>query len=283
MVEVAERRGREGGEANSYVHLIFIRHGERADQVKVAPQPTSENATLASIYESKTPHDPNLTRVGLQQASEAGKHFKKRIQEVQNENKITFDEIRVESSPFLRCLQTAANIAKELQIGSIKVNYRVCETLWDTEEFEQADANGGIFETLQLKTVDPDVLCIEALSGIEVHDTISWHSEATKLYPEDVDSLEVRYDMIAEHFKTQEAVPATTGKSLCVIVVTHAAMQMSLPERFNAREQSALGLIYASSWQALIKHNADGTRDDPVVIEELNDDYILTKSTTTPL
>lgn len=59
---------------------------------------------------------------------------------------------------------------------------------------------------------------------------------------------------------------------------------MNLPERFNAKEQSALGLIYCSSFQALIKivnnnlaDSSSSVREAPVVIEELNDDFIITK------
>ena len=95
------------GAQPSFLCLIFMRHGERADcvaKVEGAPQ----------VYESTTAHDPALTAVGLTQADEAGVHFKKRIAEVQRLYGVTFDEILVESSPFLRCLQTASKVAKQL-------------------------------------------------------------------------------------------------------------------------------------------------------------------------
>ena len=105
-------------------------------------------------------------------------------------------------------------------------------------------------------------------------DTTDWYTEANQLFPEDTDTIETRYDLITEHYKTR---PVPLGKSVCVIVATHGAFNMSLPQRFNAQEKSAMGLIYAASWQTIIKLNPDGTRDPSVIIEELNDDYIQTK------
>ena len=84
-------------------------------------------------------------------ASEAGRYFKERIPEiVQAEGNSPSEHIiKVESSPFLRCLQTAANIATELSIDTVNVNYRVCEVLREGK-FPEAQENGGIFETLEL-------------------------------------------------------------------------------------------------------------------------------------
>ena len=66
---------------------------------------------------------------------------------------VNFDEVRIESSPFLRCLQTAGQVAEELEINDVHVNYRVCETLWEgVEEFENANGlEGGIFGSLEVK------------------------------------------------------------------------------------------------------------------------------------
>ena len=77
-----------------------MRHGERADFAPVDEEGGGENPT----YVSSTEHDPNLTEKGLRQAYEAGLHFKRRIQEYETANKVIFSEIRVECSPFLRCL-----------------------------------------------------------------------------------------------------------------------------------------------------------------------------------
>ena len=90
--------------------MAFIRHGERADFV-------------AEEYEYDVPHDPILTPVGVQQAAETGKF----LADYLKENK--YDEVILESSPFIRTLMTAAQIAKALNISQIKVNYRYSEWL----------------------------------------------------------------------------------------------------------------------------------------------------------
>lgn len=165
-------------------------------------------------------------------------------------------------------------MAKELSIcNPIEVNYRVCETLWGTDEFEQAQENGGIFSTLEFKTKEVEVLRESALSGVEVRDTEDWLAEATTLFPEDSDSLGTRYDCIAQHYKN---IPIKPGESMCIVVATHAAIVMNLPPQFNSKTEP-MRCGYCSSWQAMIKVHPDGSREEPVIICELHDSYITTK------
>ena len=103
------------------------------------------------MYMSTVAHDPNLTHTGTIQATEAAKHFKQRVAAVQKQYGIVYDEIRIESSPFVRCLQTASRAALALERSLINVNYRVCETL-KQKHFEEAHAGVGIFTGLSLKT-----------------------------------------------------------------------------------------------------------------------------------
>ena len=63
-----------------------------------------------SVWEIKD--DPPLSKNGLQQASFAGKQFAKYFKN----NDLNFDEIIIESSPFLRCVQTASRIAEQLNV-----------------------------------------------------------------------------------------------------------------------------------------------------------------------
>ena len=209
------------------------------------------------MYVSQTDHDTSLTIQGLAQATDAGKHFKQKIEAVQAEHGITFDEVRIQSSPFVRCLQTASQLAKELSVNKIDVNYRVCETLYGGS-FDEANAlEGGLLANLELKKMGAAALKDTALGGVNVVDTNDWYTEATQLYPEDDDTLPVRYNLVTDYFKN---FPVPQGKSICIVVVSHAAFNLELPRRFNAKEESALGLIYCSSFQALIKVNADGSR-----------------------
>ena len=57
--------------------------------------------------------------------------------------------------------------------------------------------------------------------------------------------IEQRYDLIRDHYLNY-AVP--DGKSISVIVASHAAFNFNLPKRFNAKEESAMGLCYCSSF-----------------------------------
>jgi broad specificity phosphatase PhoE len=44
---------------------------------------------------------------------------------------MNFDEIYIESSPFLRCLQTASRIAEKLRVKKVEVNWLITEHLGD--------------------------------------------------------------------------------------------------------------------------------------------------------
>lgn len=79
--------------------LFVVRHGERADNINMG-HPRHEP------YE--VPDDPHLTKRGLEQAKAAGTKILSMIKD----KKIT--NVRVVSSPFVRCLMTAQQIAMVL-------------------------------------------------------------------------------------------------------------------------------------------------------------------------
>ena len=85
----------------------LIRHGERADKVNYEKQGIKIEQFL----------DPPLTPQGFEQAQDTGLHFKKYLAEH------GYDSIVIESSPFLRTMQTASIVAKHLGIEKIKINY----------------------------------------------------------------------------------------------------------------------------------------------------------------
>ena len=87
--------------ASSHHHILQIRHGERADHA------------LHLKIEFPIKFDPPLTPLGLQQAKETGEYLLEYL-------KIhKFDEVRLDASPFLRTLMTAAGIAKVLGLPKI--------------------------------------------------------------------------------------------------------------------------------------------------------------------
>ena len=88
-----------------------IRHGERADNV--------DFQKLGIEIEQMS--DPPLTPLGIEQAKECGVFFKKHLEEQ------GYTKIIIQSSPYLRCLQTAAQTCKILDVETIEVDYSVGE------------------------------------------------------------------------------------------------------------------------------------------------------------
>ena len=81
--------------------------------------------------------------------------------------------------------------------------------------------------------------------GVSIVDTPDWYQECCDLFPESDEDLERRYDLVRDYYK---GYLVDQGKSVCVIVATHAAFNFNIPKRFNAKEESALGLIYCTSF-----------------------------------
>ena len=80
----------------------FIRHGERADQTS---NDDSKNFVVQS--EQTNPIDPPLTITGIKQAQATG-HF---LGKYFTDYAMKFDTLVIQTSPFLRCIMTAAEIA----------------------------------------------------------------------------------------------------------------------------------------------------------------------------
>ena len=91
--------------------VVFICHGEKADNSNLQ----RERDRIDNEF------DCPLTTLGLSQAHVTGQYLRKYFKEN------GFDKIIIESSPFLRTLETAAAIAKELSVYEIDVNYRAFE------------------------------------------------------------------------------------------------------------------------------------------------------------
>ena len=83
-----------------------MRHGERADFARANDSDSDDNLANknAPPYNSNIDHDPPLTAKGIDQATHAGTYLKDRMKAIEQEYGIKFDEVHIESSPFLRCL-----------------------------------------------------------------------------------------------------------------------------------------------------------------------------------
>ena len=47
-----------------------------------------------------------------------------------------FDKVIIDCSPFVRCMMTAAQIAKVLDVDEVMINYRATELLYDYYDFD---------------------------------------------------------------------------------------------------------------------------------------------------
>ena len=133
---------------------------------------------------------------------------------------LKFDQIRVESSPFVRCIQTASQAASVVGQDTVNISYRVCELLTVLEGSFAEVPDGKVIENLELKTAGTMAISQRALApSVSVVDTENWYQECCKLYPEDRDAQQRRYKIIADYYKEY---PVPAGKNLCMIVATHA-------------------------------------------------------------
>jgi broad specificity phosphatase PhoE len=115
-----------------------VRHGERCDNSELA----SEKARIELAW------DPPLTQIGEEQARLTGRELYNKIKQA------NLQYLVLESSPFLRCLQTAAIIAREIGIQSVHVNYLIGE--WMKPAFyPDGDPRGKLFvETLPREEIE---------------------------------------------------------------------------------------------------------------------------------
>lgn len=167
-------------------HVWVARHGQRIDFVDTDWEATAER-----------PYDPYLTPRGFQQATKTGEYLRESKSGVK----------RIISSPFLRCLQTSENIAKEIEKGgdevTIHVDYSLCEwygyfmtrpTFPSLEEMKQS------FPHVSLRPYKDNFLAIEP-------------NEVK--FPESVPAMQDRF----EKFLTQIQTNATNDER--VLCVTH--------------------------------------------------------------
>jgi broad specificity phosphatase PhoE len=87
--------------------IILVRHGERCDD------PEREIVGENDSAEPSVKFDCHLTDKGRRQAFQTGEYIKECVIE-QNKLKIKSSDIKIFSSPFLRCIQTASEICEGL-------------------------------------------------------------------------------------------------------------------------------------------------------------------------
>lgn len=99
-------------------YVFVFRHGQRKDHV------------LEEYPEFKHHPDSPLTPLGYQQAREVGQRLKKEIELIAERHGVQ-PVVTFESSPFLRCIETATQVGKELGLNECTLNYFFGEWLAD--------------------------------------------------------------------------------------------------------------------------------------------------------
>ena len=90
-------------------YILLIRHGERGD-----------HQSLFIGNDFKFSLDPELTQKGIDDARITGEYLKKEYID-----KKKFQTIKIFSSPFIRCMQTAGQIAKAIDIDCVNILYGI--------------------------------------------------------------------------------------------------------------------------------------------------------------
>jgi len=95
--------------------LFVLRHAQRADDKTVKEDVFIENEW-----------DPPLTSYGINQAKFSGETIQAIVQKIRSDR----HEVRVVTSPFLRCVQTAAKVAEALGESTVYLEDGFCECLF---------------------------------------------------------------------------------------------------------------------------------------------------------
>ncbi|CDW81206.1 UNKNOWN [Stylonychia lemnae] len=191
--------------------VALVRHGQRADYA----------IDESIVYDIS--HDPPLTREGMWQAKLTGEALKKQFLEG------GFEKVIIESSPFLRCIMTAAQICKEFQIDQFDINYIFSEKL-----------------TPNIYTYNPiDDLCIKKkdkkdiiqmyLDGVDFNDSKLFHSEIQQWYPENTKKAVQRTKLFNDQFIKEYK---NSTKKVMHIVTTHGAFVTGFGELYYANNRA---------------------------------------------
>lgn len=189
------------------------------------------HAEKANLHDKENPRwvvdkDPPLSRRGERQAAFTGQFLKDYFD---NKLGVTFDKIVIETSPFMRCVQTANEIALALGVKEVEINYLVAEHLYKRDFAEY-----NPLPKLQTQTIhdlnDPEFKKFHLLSDkIKFVDRGFWKQNYGSRWLEQLSGIHERAILTAEYFvsKFEEYRSAgrfSKGKRVCHLVVSHGMM-----------------------------------------------------------
>jgi broad specificity phosphatase PhoE len=237
------------GESSERSVCVIMRHAERYDCV----WDTCSTPWLLSSEFQQWPGDPPLSTQGIEHAKEVGKNLR-------NDDKMkNLQHIIVISSPFFRCVQTAAEICHSFDRSSMFIDNQIGE-IWNP------DVVG------ELKQIRPrmqvEKWCQEQGIFIEGEALGSW-----PVWPETESEAETRY---ALRF-LQYAQLSLSKKGCAFVFVTHGdgvkSMLRSFPEHAGTRIH---GVEYCGrfvAWHLPIACHDSGTRSSLGIHSKCNESW----------
>ena len=196
-------------------HCFFaiMRHAQRADCHK---------GTFDNWLVEK---DPPLTPEGQKQAYFAGQYLKEYFEM----NNMKFDKIIIETSPFIRCVQSASNIASVLGVPEVEINFMIGEHLYarDFAEFDPIPT----LNTVTAKDVNDPKLRETYLipDSVKIVNNWRWYDKIKTRWLETLDDCHRRALIIKKNFSERLSEIAGKGeldggKKVCYLVISHGMM-----------------------------------------------------------
>ena len=205
------------------------------------------HAEKANLHDQDNPRwivdkDPPCSRRGDRQAAFTGKYLKEYFEK----HNMKFDKIVIESSPFMRCVQTANQAALALGVDEVEINYLIAEHLYP-RDFPDYDP------VLKLQTVNADDLNdkefkeFNLLSDkITFKDNGFWKDELLARWPEKLDGVHERAMLTADYFakrmdEFRRNGDLDNGRTVCFLLISHGMMVLqygNMIDKLNAKDEN---------------------------------------------
>ena len=152
--------------------LLFIRHAERCDKSNCE----YEKARIINKQ------DPPITQIGISQAQLCGRRLAEQLCDVTN-------SIVIETSSFLRCIQTASIIARELCVHQITVNYK-----WGEWLYYRSFPDGSPVPLLEINQMSQREFSQKWLGGMGFSFERDYEQIYSKRFPETQNQCKIRFE-----------------------------------------------------------------------------------------
>lgn len=145
---------------------------------------------------------------------------------------VTFDKIVIETSPFMRCVQTANEIALALGVKEVEINYLFAEHLAERDYGQynplpklqtwenQKDLNDKSFKEFNLLS-----------DKVRIVDKGFWRDNLMPRYIEKLSVVQERVMLTAEYFvdkfnELRNGGSFNKGQKVCYLVISHGMITM---------------------------------------------------------